>query len=401
MDQKSVRINLVGDILLHSRYDRIAEEKGPHFVFAKCGELLGDADLRFGNLECVLSNKGVPNPEKGCLRGDPRYIEALRDAGFGVLSLANNHALDFGTEALVDMACASEEAGIRVVGGGRDLAESRRCPTLDVKGVKLGFLAYSARDNGGYNYAAEGVAGVAPLDLDAVVEDITNYKELVDHLILSLHWGIEYSLYPTPDQVSMGRKFIDAGASLIVGHHPRILQGHESYKHGVILYSIGNLCHSDLHLEGPTRTYKSELKLCEREAAIYRVSVSKERIEKVDIIPLWLNDEGQPEPADDGRAADILKKIAERSEVLTRADFAAYWESMLIKKRVAGPLKVWWESGNLLDKLKNFKLSQIQTLWVLCTDFIAMKFSSDSSKWQKLNPRNDKKPRPFCGHEEE
>ena len=362
MDRGNIRINFIGDILLHSRYSRIAEERGADFAFAKCAELLRDADLRFGNLECVLSNKGVPDPEKGCLRGDPRYIAALRKTGIDILCLANNHAFDFGADALEDMVHAAKEAGIRVVGGGRNLAESRRCLVVTIKGIKVGFLAYSARDNGGRNYAAEGVAGIAPLDADAVLEDITRNKDSVHHLILSLHWGIEYSPYPTPDQVSMGRRFIDAGASLVVGHHPRILQGHENYKNGAILYSIGNICHSDLHLPTPNRTYKSVLKLCEREGAIYRVAFSMDRIESIDIVPLWLNDAGQPEPATDIRAAAILNKITKRSDVLKKTDFADYWESMLVRKRVAAPFRIWWKSGSLADKVKNLRLSQIQTL---------------------------------------
>lgn len=402
MDREVIKISCFGDILLHSDYQKIAIEKGPDFVFEKVFPYLNDSDLCFGNMECVLSQIGTPNPEKVCLRGDESYIEALKGAGFDVLSLANNHILDFGFEACENMASKLKKAGIHVLGVGKDIEQSRSFLTIDVKDHRVGFLAYSSRDNGGFDYASNSKPGVAPLDEEYVIEDINKHKNDVNHLIVSLHWGIEYSHYPTPDQISMAHKIIDAGAKIIIGHHPHILQGYEYYNDGIILYSAGNFCSSDLNFEGPNKTYKSELKSFERESAIFELYISKNKIiEKLNLIPLWLNDEGQPEPCNFEKSAGILKKIGERSEVLRMSGFDKYWESMVIKKRVAGPLKLWWKNGSLMDKIKNFKFSQIETLWILFTDYFSMKFSKSSSKWLMFNPRNDKKPKPFCGDEDE
>jgi poly-gamma-glutamate capsule biosynthesis protein CapA/YwtB (metallophosphatase superfamily) len=399
MDKKVIRVTFVGDILLHSDYDRIAAEKGPFFVFEKCSSLLKSADVTFGNLECVLSGKGVPNPEKGCLRGDGRYIESLGAAGFSVLSLANNHTFDFGLDAYEDMAAHLESAGIRLVGAGRDLEQSRRLNTFCVNGVRVGFLAYSARDNQGYNYASQSRPGVAPLEEEYVLQDIERYKDSVNHLIVSLHWGIEYSPHPTPHQISLAHRIIDAGAHIIVGHHPRILQGYEYYKNGVIFYSVGSFCHSRLHLVGPGKTYTSDLRLCEREVAVIEMQLSPDRIDKITVVPFWLNEHGQPEPCEEAKAEEIMKKIAGRSSILKTPEFEQYWESLIIKKRVWGPILTWWGKDNIWAKIRNFKLSQLYTLWILLADYLSARFSKRPAKWLLFSTRNDRKARPQCGNE--
>lgn len=400
MNNQTMKMSFVGDILLHSKYDTIALQKGTSFVFEKISPVLKDSDLCFGNLECVLSKTGEPNPEKGCLRGDERYIEALRTAGFDVLSLANNHVLDFGFEAFEHMTSKLQSVGIHVVGAGIDLEQSRELVRIDVCGLRIGFLAYSARDNGGMNYASRSEPGVAPLDEEQVLEDIAKHKAAVDHLIVSLHWGIEYSPYPTPHQVLLARNIIDAGVRIIVGHHPRIVQGYEEYNDGVILYSLGNICHSDLNLVGPRRNYTSKLRLCEKELAIFQVELCQDKVKKIDIVPFWLNDSGQPEPCDRAKASEILHKVTERSKKLNSPQFEEYWESLIITKRVWDPVKAWWRSGNLWEKLKNLKPSQITTLWILFSDFLAARFSRKPSKWLLYSTRSDNKARPFCGIDE-
>jgi poly-gamma-glutamate capsule biosynthesis protein CapA/YwtB (metallophosphatase superfamily) len=394
-----IKVNFVGDILLHSRYDGIAAERGPSFVFEKCSSLLKSSDITFGNLECVLSSKGIPNPEKGCLRGDERYIESLKAAGFSVLSLANNHTFDFGLEGYEDMSAHLESVGVRLIGAGRDLEHSRRLLTFCVNGVRVGFLAYSARDTQGHNYASHSRPGVAPLEEEHILQDLKRYKDSVHHLIVSLHWGIEYSPHPTPHQIFLAHRIIDAGARIIVGHHPRILQGYEYYKNGVVFYSVGSFCHSKLHLVGPRKTYISDLRSCERELAIIEMQLSRDHIEKITVVPFWLNEHGQPEPSDAAKAGEIMKKIAGRNGVLKTREFEQYWESLIVKKRVWGPIRTWWGKGNIWAKIRNFKPSQLYTLWIILGDYISARFSKNPSKWLLFSTRNDKKARPHCGNE--
>lgn len=401
MSKDGIRVQFVGDILLHSDYNRIAQEKGATFVFEKVAPLLKNADLRFANLECVLSSQGTSTPGKGCLRGDEKYVGGIAEAGFNILSVANNHAFDFGIEAFRDMAARFEERGVQLVGAGESRAESSRLAKADCKGISFGFLAFSSRDNGGNLYADNLASGVAPLDENRVLDQIKVTSEQVNHLIVSLHWGIEYAPCPTPDQVTLARKMVDAGARVIAGHHPRILQGYEHYKDGVIFYSLGSLCHCDFEIVSEERTYSAKLRQCEKELAIFDVSFSSSGIEEVSILPLALNAYGQPDLCNEAQGAELLQKIKERSEILQNDGLEKYWESLLVKKRILGPLHEWWSRGSLLDKIKGFKLSQLQTLWVLASDYVSARFSKKSSKWLLLNPNNDKKARPYCGDKED
>lgn len=399
MNTDMISILFVGDILLHSDYNKIVSEQGPSFIFEKISGVFNDADLRCGNLECVLSEKGAPLAGKGCLIGDKRYIASLGETGFNVVSLANNHTFDYGADAYEDMRINLKKERIKAVGAGRNLNESRKLISVSINGVRLGFLAYSSRDNNGRNYATDTSPGVAPLEEQYLIEDIKKYTNDVDHLVISLHWGIEHSPYPTPEQISLAHRAVDAGAGIIFGNHPQILQGIENYKGGLIMYSLGNFCHSDYYWEGTGKTYQFKIKPVDRESVMVMVKASKDKIEDINIIPIWINEHGQPEVCKDERFADISRKLSDRSEKIKKPDFDNYWNDIIIRKRVKTPFRLWWENGNLLYKIKNFKPSQIKTLMDLLILHIQLKFSKSPSKWQLFNPRNDKKPRPFCGDE--
>ncbi len=401
MNTDSIKIIFVGDILIHSFYNKIASNGDPSFVFQKISHALSDAEIRFGNLETVLSKKGSPIDGKGCLLGNEKYIRSLKDVDFNMLSLANNHTFDFGLEAFEDMSINLQKAGIRTVGAGFNLEESRKISILTVNDISLGFLAYSSRTNNGQRYATKTSQGVAPLEEEIVIEDIKKNKKDVDFLIVSLHWGIEHSPYPTPEQVLFAHKVIDAGVKIIIGNHPQILQGIEYYKDGLIMYSLGNFCHSDYYWEGPQKTYRFRLKDIDRESIIVKAKLFKDGKINIDVVPMRVNSNYQPEVCEGERKDAILQKLKARSEMIKKPDFDKYWNDLVIKKRVGNPFKIWWQNGSLLYKLKNFKFSQIKSLLDLFLMYVHVKFSKSPSKWQMFNPRNDKKPRPFCGEDEE
>lgn len=396
---ETIRVMAVGDIMLHSRYNELASTEGILFPFARLSETLKQADILFGNVETVLSGEGTPAAGKLCLRGHPGYIEALGSMGFDVVSLANNHAFDFGHSACKDMATRLAEQGIAVLGVGDDLPASRAMRVFETKGLRFGFLAYCAPDTDGSAYADERQAGVAPLREDIVLEDVAACGGKVDHLIVSIHWGVEYSEYPTPAQVSLGRKIIDAGARMILGHHPHILQGYEHYRDGYIFYSLGNFCDADLHWNGAGKTYESKLKRADRESIMVVAEFTKNKITRVECLPLWLTDEGQPERATGEIEIEIDEKLEERSSVISMPNFDEYWEKMILDKRVGNVFRLWLDNGSLLDKLRNFKLSWFKTIWELGCMYLQTRFSKSSDKYNLINPGKDRKPRPYCGQE--
>lgn len=395
-----VKILFTGDLMLHSRYGQIADIQGPAFVFKHVSSAFRSADLRFVNIEIVLSEKGTPADDKLCLRGNPKYLLQLKKEGVDVVSLANNHAFDFGIDGFDDMKSRLTGLGIQSVGAGSSLQRSRELKVVKVGSAKFGFLAYSSRTTNGSAYASERDYGVAPLEEEIVLADISKYQDQVDHLILSLHWGVEYAEYPTPDQVKLGRKFIDAGARVIVGHHPHILQGFERWRDGVIFYSLGNFCDSDLVFDGPDKQYQATLKVADRETVLAHLEISDNGIDDIQFTPLWLNDVGQPEIVRGEKKTEILEKFTRRSEMICRLDFEKYWEKIIINKRVRGAFRIWLKQGNLLDKIKNFKFSQFISLWELISMYLKTKFSRSDTKYFLLNPGDDKKPRPYCGDDE-
>lgn len=397
MSSNVVEMLCLGDLMLHSRYDAMASDRGVDFVFDKVSSVLQQPDIVFGNLEAVLSPAGEAVAGKLCLRGEGGYLAALQRNNFGIVSLANNHTFDFGSDAYLDMEAQLSTLGIVSVGAGSTLEESRQLKVLEKDGIRFGFLAYSSRTTKGSDYAGESSAGVAPLELDLVLEDIARYRSQADHLIVSLHWGVEYAEYPTPDQMRIGHSIIDAGASLIIGHHPHIIQGYEKYKDGVILYSLGNFCDSDLEWHGADKTYRSKLKIADRESIMAQVRFTKTEIAGLEFSPTWLSDEGQPALAEGQKEEELRAKFIRRSEVIARPDFQAYWEKMILEKRVGTPFRNWLSQGNLWDKVKNFRPSQFLTLWALAAMYFQTRFSRSSKKYFLLNPGDDEKPRPYCG----
>ena len=200
------------------------------------------ADLSFANLESPIGDKGH---FINMFQAPPQAIEGVASAGFDVVSLANNHTLDYHHEGMFETMRLLDQVGIDWVGAGENIQEARRPLITEVSGIRVGFLAYTEM---WFVHAREPISwqatldepGVAPAELDLVVEDVKKLRDQVDCVIVTVHWGKEYVHEPTPEQRSLARAAVDAGADLVLGHHPHVLQGIEFYKQGVIVYSLGN-----------------------------------------------------------------------------------------------------------------------------------------------------------------
>ncbi|MBC7341919.1 MAG: CapA family protein [Clostridia bacterium] len=238
----------VGDVVLARKVAKAMAEYGVDYPFMLIGQQLRDADLTFGNLECPISDRGSRLPGKGIwFRADPAVGPVLKDVGFDVLSIANNHSLDYLDQAFYDTIDLVKAQGISLVGGGCNLAEARQPVIREVNGIRIAFLAYSDMADIYWSQkfkrtlaATEDRCGVAPLKIDMIEEDVSKAVYASDLVVVSLHWGVEYSDYPTAEQRRLAHRIIDAGARLVLGHHPHTLQGVEYYKGGLIAYSLGN-----------------------------------------------------------------------------------------------------------------------------------------------------------------
>lgn len=239
-DERERTLLFAGDIMLSRGVGARMAAKGDWtHPFHKVAEMLRSADLTFANLECPISDAGRERGHLYSFRADPRALEGLLFAGFDVVSLANNHAYDWGPEALLDTIQRLDKAGIRAVGAGANDREAHYPVVVDLEGVRVAFLAYVSIEPRAASAGAE-KPGVAWLDPEQVLADIRFARPLADILVVSPHWGIEYAPKPELWQVELARRMIDAGADFVVGHHPHVVQPFEEYAGGWIAYSLGN-----------------------------------------------------------------------------------------------------------------------------------------------------------------
>ena len=240
-----ITIFTVGDIMLDRGVELKIKKEGKgdfRFPFFKIAGELKKADILFGNLEGPISDKGQKVGSIYSFRFDPKAIEGLKYAGFDIFSLANNHMFDYQRIALEDTMRILEENKIDYVGAGFSEEEAFSLKIREIKNTKIGFLAYTNLGPEVWKATEKnsGIAWISEKDIEEVKRDIERAKQKIDILIVSLHSGEEYATNTTPFQISFARAFVDAGADLIVGHHPHIIQKIERYKNSWIAYSLGN-----------------------------------------------------------------------------------------------------------------------------------------------------------------
>jgi poly-gamma-glutamate capsule biosynthesis protein CapA/YwtB (metallophosphatase superfamily) len=230
----------VGDVMLsRSVGAKMKALNNYTYPFQKISATLRAADLTIGNLECPVSDAGHNLHHLYSFRADPKVIEGLKYAGFGVLGVANNHMYDWDRTALLDTVVRLRAAGLRPVGAGANDLEAHFPLLVNMKGVKVAFLAYVGIEPK-QAAARPDQPGVAWLDADRVLGDINFVRPFVDVVIVCLHWGVEYAPRPGRSQMELAHRMIDAGADLVVGGHPHVVQPCEFYHGHWIAYSLGN-----------------------------------------------------------------------------------------------------------------------------------------------------------------
>ncbi len=231
----------VGDIMLDRGIEYMVEKQGKgdwNFPFLNIVDYLKQADILFGNLESVISDKGQKVGSIYSFRANPESLNGLIYAGFDVVSVANNHIFDYGRIAMEDSLTRLEESGIGYVGAGFSKQETHSVLTKEIKETKIGFLAYTNSGSKSWQ-AEEDSSGIAWLD-ETIAYDIKKAKQEVDILVVSMHFGNEYQIEPSAEQKYFAHLAIDSGADLVLGHHPHVIQAVEEYENGFIAFSLGN-----------------------------------------------------------------------------------------------------------------------------------------------------------------
>ena len=234
------RLVFGGDVML-SRHvaQRMKASGDPALPFRRIAPFFKEADLAFVNLESPFSDKGTPPTAGMVFKAPPEGIEGLLAAGIDVVSTANNHTRDQHEYGLLYTLDWLDKHKIAAVGTGRDEAAARRGVVLTANTVKFAFLGYTYdQRNGNHKDDDNRVNG---LDIVRLREDIAAIRQISNVTVVSMHAGVEYAKAPHPQQQQFARAAIEAGATLVIGHHPHVVQPCEEYQTGVICYSLGNL----------------------------------------------------------------------------------------------------------------------------------------------------------------
>lgn len=230
----NLKLAFVGDLMLdrgvkNSVYKNFAGDYSQLFIKVK--SQLQNYDLLFGNLEGPVSDQGEDQGGAYSFRMEPKVISVLRDSGFDVFSVANNHIFNWGQVAFTDTLQSLAEAGLTYVGGGFGGSEAYSAQIINVSGVKMAFLGFSEFSAGD---------GIAVISEENIKNSVAEARAKSDLVIVSFHFGEEYQKLPNDYQKKYAELAIDSGADLIIGHHPHVVETLEQYRNAYIIYSLGN-----------------------------------------------------------------------------------------------------------------------------------------------------------------
>lgn len=274
---QTLRFAAVGDVMLGGSAAPEMAKLGYAHPFAEVSDVLHNAQIVFANLEGPLTDVGEAEVDKRYVFRSPpaKVASALAAAGINVVSLANNHILDYGVEGLKSTLTALAATGIRHAGAGMDLRQARQPAIVEAGGHTVALLAYSLTFPESFWAGAER-PGAAFGHERYVRADVSSARERADIVVVSFHWGREATTELRDYQPRLAHAAIDAGATVVLGHHPHILQGIERYKHGIIFYSLGNFA------------FGSYSRLAQR-SVIAELYFENTKLTQVHLIPLNVN----------------------------------------------------------------------------------------------------------------
>jgi Bacterial capsule synthesis protein PGA_cap len=237
---RPLRLASVGDINLGDAPGAAIAANGPRYPWTSVGRRLRGADIAFGNLECAISTRGEPFPKKFTFRGTPQALRGLRrSTGMDVLNLANNHVGDYGRTAMLDTVRGVEGLGMRAVGAGSNLRRALAPQVVERLGLRVAFVGFS--EIAPIEFAAtDETPGTAWATPEAVGATVRAARRWADVVVATFHWGIEKSPYESAAQQTLAQTAAAAGAHLVIGAHPHVLQPIRRAGSAVVAYSLGN-----------------------------------------------------------------------------------------------------------------------------------------------------------------
>ena len=296
-NRDTIKMIAVGDIMLSRMVEqKMIEYSDYKYPFLETAAVTSKADIVFGNLEtAIISGRTIKTGEM-IFRTDPKAVEGLKFAGFNVLNLANNHTMNFGKAGLESTTKVLDENDILYIGAGMGRKKIYQPAVKNIKGTKFAFLGYTY--NIDQHKLPDGdIYGVADMDIDETKNGIAKAKLVADIVVVSMHAGMEYKTSPNELQKNFARSVIDAGADLVVGHHPHVVQTVEKYKDGYILYSLGNFVFDQM--------WSEETRLGTMAEIIFK----DKKIDSIEFIPVKIYDYCQPKIIEGTEIDKILERL--------------------------------------------------------------------------------------------
>lgn len=305
-----LKINLLfgGEIILARTVAVNIDRMGVDYPFKEISFWVRKADLAFATLESPVLGEGKPCLDLvNCMVfvGREDYLKGVKNAGFDVLSLANNHIGDGGKEGLVRTIEVLESLGIEAIGAGENIKKAYEGTVVEKNKVKVGFLACNEIAPFSYK-AGENQAGSAWCSKKLIKERLNDLRKKADILVMSYHWGDEYTAKPNKRQREFGQMAIDSGADIVIGDHPHWVQSVEVYKGKVIFYSVGNLVFDQMWSEKT------------REGIILSIRYNGNTVSNLEIIPIKTMDYCWPMILQGKEKEKIINEIMQLSDKKSR-----------------------------------------------------------------------------------
>ena len=292
-----IKMIAIGDIMLSRGVEgKMIAKNDFKYPFLKTADITKNADIVFGNLETsLIAGRRIQDNEM-VFRADPKVVEGLNFAGFNVLNIANNHIMNFGKAGLESTIKVLDENNISHIGAGVGKDEIYNSVVKNIKGTKFSFLGFTYNTDQRKNETG-GIYGVANMDIGKMKEAVRAEKLDADIVIVSMHAGVEYKISSSLFQQNFARNAIDAGADLVIGHHPHVVQNVEKYNDGYIIYSLGNFVFDQM--------WSNETRL----GAMAEIIFQDKKIKSVKFIPIKSYDYSQPIVIEGAEAEIILERL--------------------------------------------------------------------------------------------
>ncbi|ACO25835.1 capsular polyglutamate synthetase CapA (plasmid) [Bacillus cereus] len=288
-ENEKLTMTMVGDVMMGRNVKKIVDRYGTDYIFRHVSPYLKNSDYVSGNFAHPVLLEDKKNYQKANknihLSVKEDAVKAVKEAGFTVLNLANNHMTDYGAKGTLDTLKAFKEAELDYVGAGKNFRDVKNIVYQNVNGVRVATLGFTDVFVAG-SIATKEQPGTLSMNPDVLFKQISKAKDPkkgnADLVVVNTHWGQEYDNKPSPRQEALAKAMVDAGADIIVGHHPHVLQSFDVYKQGIIFYSLGNFVFD----QGWTST---------KDSALVQYHLRDNGTATLDVVPLNIQ-EGTPKP---------------------------------------------------------------------------------------------------------